>query len=317
MVSRDDQDRVSSAGALPPYWDRNSHIPRQRGSCFAFSFDTFPAEPATCPWTFPPEFPKTPWLLVDQTLSLGESLGAQMGQFGLALEDGGNTLPATADSLQDWAQRYQGVIVSLQSDTPDWLHFLKTLRQPSCPLNTIVLLPLGERQLSKELGGAIVYRPVKQKDLYQALLDAVNAPVVPDSLPEAEPSPELVPPPLSILIADDNPVNQKVAVHLLSKLGYRADVVNNGLEVLQALRRRSYHLIFMDLHMPQMDGLTATQHILQTYPDPPLIVVLSASDYETDLQGFRVLGIDHFLSKPFRREDLAQLLRSLPQEQQP
>jgi signal transduction histidine kinase/CheY-like chemotaxis protein len=317
MVSRDDQDRVSSAGALPPYWDRNSHIPRQRGSCFAFSFSTFPAEPATCPWTFPPEFPKTPWLLVDQTLSLGESLGAQMGQFGLALEDGGNTLPATADSLQDWAQRYQGVIVSLQSDTPDWLHFLKTLRQPSCPLNTIVLLPLGERQLSKELGGAIVYRPVKQKDLYQALLDAVNAPVVPDSLPEAEPSPELVPPPLSILIADDNPVNQKVAVHLLSKLGYRADVVNNGLEVLQALRRRSYHLIFMDLHMPQMDGLTATQHILQTYPDPPLIVVLSASDYETDLQGFRVLGIDHFLSKPFRREDLAQLLRSLPQEQQP
>jgi CheY-like chemotaxis protein len=93
--------------------------------------------------------------------------------------------------------------------------------------------------------------------------------------------------------------------------GYRADVVNNGLEVLQALRRRHYHLLLIDLHMPEMDGLTATQYILQNYPDPPLIVVLSASDYETDLQGFRVLGVEHFLPKPFRREDLEQVLKSL------
>jgi CheY-like chemotaxis protein len=98
---------------------------------------------------------------------------------------------------------------------------------------------------------------------------------------------------------------------LLGKIGYRADVVNNGLEVLQALRRRHYHLLLIDLHMPEMDGLTATQHILQHYTDPPVIVVLSASDYETDLEGFRILGVDHFLSKPFRRQDFEQILRSL------
>lgn len=323
MVSRDDQDRVSSAGSIPPYWERSTHTPGQRGSCFAFSFQTLPAESSASPWTLPPHFPQKPWLLVDETLSLGESLTAQMQRLGLVLEAGGNPLPATLDSLQnhiqDWGQRYQGVMVSLRSDAPEWLDFLKALRQPSCPLSTIVLLPLGKRQLSKQVGGAIVYRPVKQKDLYQALLDAVNAPVVPNTLPATEPSPEISPVPLSILVADDNLVNQKVAVHLLGKIGYRADVVNNGLEVLQALRRRSYHLIFMDLHMPEMDGLTATEHILQTYPDPPVIVVLSASDYETDLQGFRVLGVHHFLPKPFRREDLAQLLRSVPlsQEQQP
>jgi CheY-like chemotaxis protein len=343
VISRDDQDRVSTAGSIPQEWNREQHTPPQRGSCFAFSFQTVPAESQAPHGVLPPNFPRKPWLLLDETLILAETLGTHWQQLGLTLEDGGRVsglgFSSSEDSSLDsltlkakvtqWADRYQGIIVSLQktnSDTPpqsqNLLAVLDTLRQS--PMPTIVLLPLGERKLSQAVeqmgfggvggvggvGGAIVYRPVKQKDLYQALLGTVQCPTLKtNSLP---PEPSLQSPSsLSILLADDNLINQKVAVHLLSKIGYRADVVNNGLEVLQALRRRHYHLLLIDLHMPEMDGLTATQYILQNYPDPPLIVVLSASDYETDLQGFRVLGVDHFLPKPFRREDLEQILRSV------
>lgn len=333
VISRDEQDRVSTAGSIPQAWNRETHTPLQRGSCFAFSFQALPAEPISPDWVLPDSFPRKPWLLLDETLTLGDSLGAHLRQFGLVLEQGEKTFPTPDTPLTPWADRYQGVIVNLQTEDQesilnpgenDRLQFLYTLQQPPYQMGTIVLLPLGERRLSKQLsessrqtvnqssdqtgGIAIVYRPIKQKDLYNALLQAVNFWTAEPTDPDPEPR---LPGSLSILLADDNPVNQKVAVHLLSKIGYRADVVNNGLEVLQALRRRQYHLLLIDLHMPEMDGLTATQYILQHYTDPPCIVVLSASDYEADLEGFRVLGIDHFLPKPFRREDLEQMLRSL------
>lgn len=344
VISRDDQERVSTAGSIPQEWNRERHTPAQRGSCFAFSFQTVPAEPLTPQLVLPPDFPRKPWLLLDETLTLADTLGAHFQQFGLTLEDGRSALSSLDSSRPEsstletdlaqwsnaqwsnaqWSDRYQGILVSLQKNdrdtlppSGDLLAALSPLSQS--PLPTIVLLPLGERKLSKAvenlgLGGAIVYRPVKQQDLYQALLGSVqlHAPEAPPLPPETSLPPSVQSPSsLSILLADDNLINQKVAVHLLSKIGYRADVVNNGLEVLQALRRRHYHLLLIDLHMPEMDGLAATQYILQNYTDPPLIVVLSASDYESDLQSFRVLGVKHFLTKPFRREDLEQIFKSL------
>jgi len=325
VISRDDQDRVSSAGSIPQEWNREQHTPSQRGSCFAFSFQALPADPLEPDLVLPPTFPRKPWLLLDETLTLADTLGAHFQYFGLPLEDGGTAWSVEDGTIAQWADRYQGILVSLQkadsplgSSTRDPLPVLQSLGQSAHPMPTIVLLPLGERKLSKAVenlavGAAIVYRPLKHKDLYQALLETIQfQPPKPTLQPtdSSEPS-SLSPGSLSILLADDNPINQMVAVHLLGKIGYRADVVNNGLEVLQALRRRHYHLLLIDLHMPEMDGLTATQHILQHYTDPPVIVVLSASDYETDLEGFRILGVDHFLSKPFRRQDFEQILRSL------
>jgi CheY-like chemotaxis protein len=64
--------------------------------------------------------------------------------------------------------------------------------------------------------------------------------------------------PLRILVAEDNKVNQQLALQLLERMGYRADVAGNGLEVIEALRRQHYDVVFMDVHMPEMDGLTAT-----------------------------------------------------------
>ncbi|MBE9011132.1 PAS domain S-box protein [Pseudanabaenaceae cyanobacterium LEGE 13415] len=118
---------------------------------------------------------------------------------------------------------------------------------------------------------------------------------------------ETNPQPLRILLAEDNVVNQKVALHLLSRLGYRADVAGNGLEVLAALERQDYDVILMDVQMPEMDGLEATQQIVQQ-PNPPYIIAMTANAMEGDRQLCLDAGMSDYLSKPIRIDALRSVL---------
>ncbi|BAU15550.1 multi-sensor hybrid histidine kinase [Leptolyngbya sp. NIES-3755] len=113
--------------------------------------------------------------------------------------------------------------------------------------------------------------------------------------------------PLRILLAEDNVVNQKVALHLLSRLGYRADVAGNGLEVLAALERQEYDVILMDVQMPEMDGLEATRQIVQT-PNHPYIIAMTANAMEGDRQLCLDAGMNDYLSKPIRIDALKSVL---------
>jgi CheY-like chemotaxis protein len=114
--------------------------------------------------------------------------------------------------------------------------------------------------------------------------------------------------PLRILLAEDNPVNQKVGLHLLGRLGYRADTAVNGLEVLESLRRQVYDVVLMDLNMPDMDGLTTTRQIRQTWKTSPQIVAMTASDYEADRLACQKAGMRDYICKPFRLEELMRIL---------
>jgi CheY-like chemotaxis protein len=119
--------------------------------------------------------------------------------------------------------------------------------------------------------------------------------------------------PLRLLLAEDNIINQKVATRILSQMGYRPDVVHNGVEVLEALERQKYDVILMDVQMPDMDGLEATRQIRTKYTGAkrPWIIAMTANAMDSDRKNCFDAGMDGYLSKPVRIEALeAELVRS-------
>jgi CheY-like chemotaxis protein len=119
--------------------------------------------------------------------------------------------------------------------------------------------------------------------------------------------------PLRILIAEDNVVNQKVAIHILQRMGYRADVAANGLEVLAALGQQNYDLVFMDMQMPEMDGIEATKQIYQVWQAGkisyrPRIVAMTANAMQGDREACLGAGMDDYISKPIRNQELTRVL---------
>ena len=114
---------------------------------------------------------------------------------------------------------------------------------------------------------------------------------------------------LSILLAEDNTVNQKVTQKMLKKLGFRADVAANGVEVLQALDRQTYDVVLMDVQMPEMDGLEATMAIRQKCSEGPKIIAMTASALKGDREMCLDAGMDDYICKPVRIQDLARVLK--------
>ncbi len=109
---------------------------------------------------------------------------------------------------------------------------------------------------------------------------------------------------LNILLAEDNPVNQKVARLMLQRLGHRADLAANGQEVLQALESRAYDLVLMDIQMPKMDGIEATRIIRSRWPQGPKIIVITSFDPEFCREQCFTAGVDDFINKPVRMNEL-------------
>lgn len=119
--------------------------------------------------------------------------------------------------------------------------------------------------------------------------------------------------PLKILLAEDNLVNQKVAIFTLKKLGYIADIANNGLEVLAMLENQFYDIILMDMQMPEMDGVTATKIIRQSSQNQPYIIALTANALEADHQLCLDAGMNKFMTKPIVIEEISRVLSEYSQ----
>ena len=117
--------------------------------------------------------------------------------------------------------------------------------------------------------------------------------------------------PLRILLVEDNLFNQKIASLTLKKLGYQADLANNGLEAIAAIQEKIYDLVLMDVQMPEMDGLTATRHICQNLIERPWIVAMTANVLPEDRQACFDAGMNDYISKPFKVQDIVQILSTL------
>ncbi|MEB3340821.1 CHASE domain-containing protein [Okeania sp.] len=177
-------------------------------------------------------------------------------------------------------------------------------------------LPLTSDLLAQINFAATLQKPIKSSQLYQVLLAIFQKQPIKLTTKTSKDKNTEIPQlaeelPLQILLAEDNRVNQKVAINILKRLGYLADVAANGLEVLEALKLRKYDIILMDMQMPEMDGLEATKKICQQFlpTEIPYIIAVTANAMETDKQLCFDAGMNDYLSKPIQIQELIKVLR--------
>lgn len=225
---------------------------------------------------------------------------------------------AAALELLVTGQTFDLAILDRQMPEMDGLALAARLRQHrnGARLPLVMLSSLTNNAAdAKELNfAAMLTKPVKQSHLHKILMDILRQEMPVAQQAQAAPgfdakmAQQL---PLRILLAEDNAVNQKVALLMLTRLGYRADVAANGVEVLEALQRQTYDVVLMDIQMPEMDGLEATQHIMeQLAPEQrPYIIAMTAHALTGDDEKYLAAGMDDYISKPVRPEKLINALK--------
>ena len=291
-----------------------------------------------CPADQPPMgveregWPKLRVLVVDDNATSRQILRQQIGtwkfQKGTAA-DGSEALRMLREAAQE-GKPYDIALLDLEMPGMDGLAVARMIKADPGIAGTklIALTMLGHAVATAELQAAGIdqslTKPVKQSRLFDCLVTVTGMPkptVLAKTEPAAAPAASAVETEapriegVRILLAEDNPVNQKVALGWLRKLGYSADAVGNGLEVLQALQRVSYNVIFMDCQMPEMDGFEATRRVREreggtTCPwrSPVRIVALTANAMQGDREKCLAAGMDDYLSKPIRLPELQAAL---------
>jgi CheY-like chemotaxis protein len=183
---------------------------------------------------------------------------------------------------------------------------------PDIPL--ILFSSFGQREMEFDTGifNAYLAKPLKQSLLFDALVALFDPGRIPVPTVPTKPvlDSELANQhPLRILLAEDNVVNQKLAVRLLHQMGYRTDLASNGLETIDSLERQTYDVVLMDVQMPEMDGLEATRQIRQlTTIIQPHIIAMTANAMEDDREICLAAGMDDYVSKPIRVNELVGAL---------
>ncbi|MEM1168080.1 MAG: response regulator [Cyanobacteria bacterium P01_H01_bin.35] len=215
-------------------------------------------------------------------------------------------------------ETFDVAILDIQMPGMDGITLAKKIRQLDSfqELPIVFLSSLGQLESSDIATNinATTYlnKPIKQSQIEKVLVGIFQGNIV-DSAPKSkiESNIKLAETlPLKILLAEDNVVNQKVAINILKNLGYRADIAANGLEVLAALRRQSYDVVLMDVQMPEMDGLTATRKICAEWEQEkrPRIIAMTANAMQGDREKCLSAGMDDYITKPVRREALSTAL---------
>lgn len=194
---------------------------------------------------------------------------------------------------------------------------IRKYRDPRA-LPLIMLTSVANRPRDAKTGqvqfAAYLNKPIKPTALFDALLHAMRIePAEATAVrPRAAGGKLADTLPLNILVAEDNTVNQKVVQQLLAHLGYRADVVANGVEVLDALERQNYDIVLMDVQMPEMDGLEATRRLRARFGDGrPRVIAMTANAMPGDREKCLAAGMDTYVSKPIELDDVRMVLTSI------
>jgi CheY-like chemotaxis protein/HPt (histidine-containing phosphotransfer) domain-containing protein len=255
-------------------------------------------------------------LVVDDNETNRRILTAYLETWGMRVRATGS--PREALGWIEQGEPLDAGILDMHMPEMDGLALARGIRahRPAAVLPLLLFTSLGRREVDAEGVGfaAHLTKPIKPSQLFDALASALagqpdrvdrrtNASLGLDAaMAERHP--------LRILLAEDNVVNQKLALRLLQQMGYRADVAANGLEVIAAVERQAYDVVLMDVQMPEMDGLEASREITRRWPAGarPRIVAMTANAMHGDREMCLAAGMDDYLSKPIRVDELVTAL---------
>ena len=206
-------------------------------------------------------------------------------------------------------------ILDMHMPELDGLGLATALRGTEAGASTpvVILSSLGVHERTSDAVAAFLIKPVKPSSLHDTLATVLagRSTSVPVRAAGTGIDRDLgARHPLRILLAEDNPVNQKLAMRLLERMGYRADIANNGEEAIAAIEESVYDVVLMDVQMPELDGLEATRRIRHRWPGAagPRIVAMTANAMEGDREACLAAGMDDYISKPIRPEVLNMAL---------
>jgi len=271
------------------------------GSTFAFEIPLVRAEPQAEPAQLPASCDGSRVLIVDDVETNRLILNRVTRSWGMSPTD-----TASGRDALDLVRRgdhFDLAILDYVMPNMNGGRLARELRaiRPDLPIVLLSSTPITEHSVS-QLFDAILLKPAKRSSLYDAIIEAV------DRAPKRARSNGL-----RLLLAEDNAVNQKVALAILRSRGYDADVASDGVQVLDMLTSRPYDAVFMDVQMPRMDGLQATKEIRRRWPggSGPMIIGLTAHALEEDRRACLEAGMDRYVAKPVTLEKLAAVLDEL------
>ena len=255
-------------------------------------------------------------LIVDDSATNRRILIAQLRQWGMTVRATG--LPDEAIGWVRDGAHVDVALVDLSMPDMDGLALAAALGELTDPdkLPVIVVSSLGDREAAPVNVVGWLTKPVKPSPLLDALHGVLAD--ADEAVDHVQPAPRTTllgdRHPLRILLAEDNAVNQKLALRLLKQLGYGADVAGNGLEAIAALEASTYDLVLMDVQMPELDGLEATRRIRARWPAStgPRIAAMTANAMAGDRELCLAAGMDDYISKPIRPAELEAVLEVTP-----
>jgi CheY-like chemotaxis protein len=238
-------------------------------------------------------------------------LALQAAKWGMVPKD--TASPAEALSWIEQGEPFDLAIFDMHMPELDGIGLARQVRAKNATLPLVLWSSLGRREAHDGLFAATLAKPLRQSQLFDTLATLLDSETAPKAAVAAKPvlDPGMAARhPLRILLAEDNVVNQKLALRILQQMGYRADLASNGIEAVESVERQTYDVVLMDVQMPEMDGLEASKHITarSAMAQRPRIIAMTANAMQGDRELCIAAGMDDYLTKPIRVERLIEAL---------
>ena len=289
-----------------------------KGSSFLFTIAVPTAElPPARQRTFvgvQPELSGKRLLVVDDNATNRRVLALQTAKWGM--QSRATESPQEALRWIGQGDPFDVAILDMHMPEMDGVALAAKIREHAASLPLVLFSSLGRREAgdNEKLFNAYLMKPIHQSQLYDTLVGLLAHDAAPKAAAVTTKS-QLDPTmgvrhPLRILLAEDNVVNQKLALRILQQMGYRADLASNGIEAVESVERQTYDVVLMDVQMPEMDGLDATRQICAKWEPKarPRIVAMTANAMQGDRDMCLAAGMDDYLTKPIRVERLVEAL---------